>query len=309
MTQEQPLFSIVIPSYNREDLIMETLESVFQQTCKDYEIIVVDNASTDNTVERLQPLVDEGRIRLMVNSENIERASARNVGFKAANGKFVTLLDSDDFMYSNNLASAADFIARNPDCHFFHNYYELVNDEKKLLNSYRYPPESKQLKRLAMGNFISCIGVFLSQEVLSKYLFNEDPKILGSEDWELWVRIRAEYRLGVIPEVNNGVRFHTGRSISSYNLTEVVKRKEYIIEGLLKNEMVNKTFGQFENDMRAAVYVFAATSANESGLFEEAKKYLKTALKLKSKLILDPHFMRVAQIANFKLSKKYFNRS
>lgn len=299
-----PFFTVIIPNYNRADLIMETLESVFQQTYPHYEILLIDNGSTDNSLALLKPLADTGKIQLISIPENIERARARNIGFENAKGDYLTLLDSDDFMYPDNLLDAANFISRNGG-DFFHNQYELVDEDRKVLNTYRFPSEPKQLKRLAMGNFISCIGVFLSKAVYSTYRFNEDEKILGSEDWELWIRIRSKFPLGAIPKVNNGVRFHSGRSISSYQLEAIVERKNYIIDQLLAQPDVKKVFGKYENDMRAAALVFAATSANEMKAFDEAKKYLAKALKLKTSLILDPHFIRVAQITGFKIKKKY----
>tara|TARA_R110000868_G_scaffold64629_14_gene194160 strand:+ start:679 stop:1608 length:930 start_codon:yes stop_codon:yes gene_type:complete len=300
---QSPFFSIVIPTYNRASLIFETLESVFQQTYTNYEIIVVDNASTDNTIELLSPLDAAGKIRLIRNEKNIERSKARNVGFKNAKGDFLTLLDSDDFMYPSNLQDAADFILENPSIHFFHNFYELVDSHKKALYHYSYPHPSKQLKALAEGNFVSCIGVFLSKKVYSNYHFNEDEKILGSEDWELWIRVRSKYNLGVIPKINNGIRHHTQRSITAYDLDSIVARKEYIIENLLKDKNVKASFNQYKELMLASAYVFGAISANQALQFKQAKNLLKKALKIYPKLLLKPRFLRAAQIANLKLDK------
>lgn len=284
---------------------METLQTVFDQSYSNYEIIVVDNCSDDDTVERLRPLEESGRIRLIVNEKNLERARARNVGMKAAKGDYLTLLDSDDFLYKEYLKRAHEHIAKGRRTDFFHSYYELVDDDKKPLYQYRFPPEGKQIRRLAMGNFISCIGVFLSKKVFREYQFNEDEKILGSEDWELWLRVRAAYQLGVIPSVNCGVRNHPGRSIGGYQIQSIIDRKNYIIDHILSDDKRREVYQSHEKDMRAAVYVFAATSCNEGRLFKEAKIYLKKALKLKKSLILDPHFIRVAQIANFKIEKDY----
>ena len=83
--QPRPFFSIIIPTYNRAGFIIKTLESVFNQSYKNYEIIVVDNCSTDKTLELLQPFVQKKLIRLIVNPKNLERAYSRNTGFKNAN--------------------------------------------------------------------------------------------------------------------------------------------------------------------------------------------------------------------------------
>ena len=89
----KPKVSVVIPTYNSSQFIVETLESVFAQTYKDYEIIVVDDGSTDNTKEVLQPYTS--RIKYIY-KENGGPASARNVGIKSAQGEYIAFLDSDD---------------------------------------------------------------------------------------------------------------------------------------------------------------------------------------------------------------------
>ena len=297
----QPFITIVIPTYNRENLILETLETVWEQTYKNYEIIVVDNASEDNTVKILKPYVSKGKLTLIENSENLERSRARNIGFKTAKGDYLTLLDSDDFMYPECLQDAANFIKKHSDIHFFHNYFELVNDDKEPLRQYSFPSEKNQIERYAEGNFISCIGVFLSKEVYSNFHFNEDPNVIGSEDWELWFRVLAHYKLGSIPKVNHGIRHHDSRSITNYQLDSIVERKNYILDHVLQDSKVNKIFGQYENFMRSSVYVFAAVSANQAKNFKKAKAFLIKALKLHPKIFFTRRFLRVFQIAQFKL--------
>ncbi len=304
-TNQDPLFTIVIPTYNRAELILETLETVFNQTCKKFEVIVVDNASTDNSAAILRQLEESGKIKLILNSRNLERSRARNIGFMHAKGKFLTLLDSDDFMYPNALKDAEEFINNNAEIDFFHSYYELVNNNKEPLFHYRFPAESKQIKKLSEGNFISCIGVFLSKNIYKEFHFNEDEAVLGSEDWELWIRIRSKYQLGVIPKVNFGIRNHPNRSISSYDLDSIIKRKQHIIDGLLAIDSVKKVFGKHENLMRSSAYVFAAVSANQAKHFKKSKSFLKQALKLNSKLIMNPRFLRVAQIASLQIDKSF----
>ena len=208
-------------------------------------------------------------------------------------------------MYPDNLKDAAQFVSEGKYTDFFHNYYELVDNDQKMLLQYNFPKESQQIENLASGNFISCIGVFLSKAVYHEFKFNEDPKVLGSEDWELWIRIRSSYPLGVIKKINSGFRHHSGRSISSYSLETVINRKNYIIDNLLKNEQVRRVFGKFENDMRSAAYIFAGISANEAFLFKEGRKFLFQAFKRKPSLLLKPRFIRASQISIFKIKKKF----
>src|SRR5689334_10616275 len=154
-------FSIIIPTYNRADLIMETLETVFNQSYKNYEILVVDNCSTDSTEQLLQPLVVQGKLRYIRHEKNYERARSRNTGLRNAKGDFVTFLDSDDFLYPACLQDAAAFIQQHPDIKFFQVLYELVNNQREKIYSYYFPSLRNQYKAIASGNFISCIGGFI----------------------------------------------------------------------------------------------------------------------------------------------------
>ncbi|MCA1594045.1 MAG: glycosyltransferase, partial [Acidobacteria bacterium] len=104
-------FSVVIPTYNRADLIVKTLRSVLAQTYPHFEVIIVDNCSTDNTQEVLQPFLASGQVRFVRHERNYERARSRNTGMSLATGDFVTLLDSDDLMYPSNLEDAARYAA------------------------------------------------------------------------------------------------------------------------------------------------------------------------------------------------------
>src|SRR6185436_17736881 len=133
---DHPLFSVVIPTYNRAGLILKTLNTVFSQTYPHYEIIVIDDGSTDNTIEILEPLIKAEKIRYIRHEQNYERARARNTGMENARGDFLTFLDSDDLMYPANLEDAAKYVKANPDVKVFHNLCELVDEQGTLL--YRY---------------------------------------------------------------------------------------------------------------------------------------------------------------------------
>ena len=138
-----PFFSIIIPTYNRGKLILKTLESVFSQDYSDYEVIVVDNCSTDNTAERLKPLQDSGKIIFIRHDKNYERAVSRNTGIKNANGQFLTFLDSDDTMHQNHLSTLHYIIKNNSEINFLATKYDIKRN-----NKIYYPPSLEKLKRV-----------------------------------------------------------------------------------------------------------------------------------------------------------------
>lgn len=124
-----PLISIIVPTYNRAGYIEEALDSVKKQTFTDYEIIVVDDGSTDNTKEILE---NYSGIRYLL-LEHGGIATARNAAVKAARGKWIAFLDSDDLWKEDKLQKQVDYLHTHPDCRIvyteFSNFTEIPEDE------------------------------------------------------------------------------------------------------------------------------------------------------------------------------------
>ena len=124
-----PLISIIMPTYNRAGYIEEALDSIKKQTFTDYEIIVVDDGSTDNTKEILDKY--EGIRCIYLEHGGI--AGARNTAVKAARGKWIAFLDSDDLWKEDKLQKQVDFLHTHPDCRIvyteFSNFTEIPEDE------------------------------------------------------------------------------------------------------------------------------------------------------------------------------------
>src|SRR5687768_455415 len=114
----EPFISVVVPSYNRADLIAKTIISLQKQTYSNYEIIIVDDGSTDGTEEVIKEILDKRTF--YVRKENAERAVARNFGAKLAKGEYVNFFDSDDIALENHLQEAAGLILRFANPEWFH---------------------------------------------------------------------------------------------------------------------------------------------------------------------------------------------
>ena len=108
---DSPFFSIIIPTYNRQHLISRPINSILNQTFNDYEIIIVDDGSSDNT-DHLITSMQNKKIRY-IKTDNCGVAHARNTGIKLATGKYIGFLDSDDLLEKNHLESAYDYLKEN----------------------------------------------------------------------------------------------------------------------------------------------------------------------------------------------------
>ena len=230
-TNQQPFFSIIIPTYNRAHLIAKTINSVLAQTFTDFEIIVVDNKSTDNTVEVLQPYVSNHGIHLIVQDKNYERARSRNKGFEEARGKFVTLLDSDDILYPGCLQDAHQFHLAKPEAKFFHCSYQVIDENDNVLTRGSLEPVPDPVKKLSSGNYISNIGVFIDREVAKKVKVDETPVLIGMEDYDFLLRVLYEAKtVGFIQKVNCGVLAHPQRTVLTQEMDTIRKRVDYFVK-------------------------------------------------------------------------------
>ncbi|MFN8309984.1 MAG: glycosyltransferase [Chitinophagales bacterium] len=236
-------FSIIIPTYNRADLIAETLRSVITQTYTRFEVIVVDDGSTDNTQEVVEkvgsPLVTYYRI------PNSERGAARNFGVSKARGNYVTFLDSDDVFYNNCLAFAEEGLKRNNYPPFFHQAYEIGDAQHITVKVDNL--RNDDLDMFLTGNHLSCIGVFIARDVFAKHKFCEDRNLSGSEDYELWMRLAANYGLKTDNRISARLNLHDMRSVLQINVQNLIKRKNLFLFYVFQDQAVQQIFGNRKN--------------------------------------------------------------
>lgn len=302
---KKPLFfSVVIPTYNREKYILNTLSTVFEQTYPHYEVIVVNNCSTDDTERVLEPLVESKKIKFINLERDFERAYSRNTGMENARGDFLTLLDSDDFMYPTNLEDAAAFALENPQMKFFHNLYELVDEQKNVIQRQKFPPLNDPLKTIVAGNFLSCIGTFLHREIYTKYRFDTFRDLSGAEDWEFWLRVFADYKIGRISKFNNAILHHEDRSIKNQSIESLERGYLHLFDKYRRDPHLSKVYAAHLNRIEANSYLYLAILANSGALFDEAKKYLRLAARKDFSVVSTGRFLRVLRRAVFKLKIK-----
>ena len=163
----EPLFSVIIPTYNRAGLIMQTINSALNQTYGKLEVIVVDDGSTDATQEIIEK-IDDNRL-CYVKKEHSERAASRNCGWYKAKGDYVYFLDSDDILYPNHFEEARKFVLSNSTPPVFFLKYEFVNTKGKVIKQLPKIKGSLNKWLVKKGNILSCHGVFLKKDLISAF--------------------------------------------------------------------------------------------------------------------------------------------
>ncbi len=204
-------FSVIIPTYNRALMLKSTLESVLDQEYDDYEIIVVDDGSTDQTREVTERF-GNSRIRYF-HKTNEERSIARNYGAAKAIGRYLIFLDSDDRMQSDHLRGVEKFLRlKDFKPRFVFSGYKVLNAQEKIVYSY-HPAGSFAPRKLLYGNYLGCSAVVIERELFLRNHFNTAPLLIIFEDWELWLRIIAKEPLYCTGAGSIIMSNHEGRSV------------------------------------------------------------------------------------------------
>ena len=170
-----PLVSVVVPLYNKEQYVCQTLQSVLTQSFDDYEILVVDDGSTDNSLEQVKKINSE-RIKLFT-KPNGGPASARNFGVRNAAGRWVMILDADDQLMPGILQHFADLIQAHPDCHFFCGAHQLKSGDKLIPNSNKYKEGvlKNNFRAWCTGRFMPVAGsCIILRQLLLQHPFQEN---------------------------------------------------------------------------------------------------------------------------------------
>lgn len=197
MNSRHLFVSVVIPTYNSAHTIIPTLESVFNQTFKDYEIIVVDDGSTDETRECLDPYIQSGKITY-VYQENKGCGPARNKGIEHASGTYIAFLDSDDIWLPEKLQLQVNQVKKYPDgIVFYTEARTIVSGDlipKQIVRTFFTSPRSgRVLMWLAFHNIVTMSSAMVRTDVLRKAVgFSLDRTIMFFEDYDLWLRLAEQ---------------------------------------------------------------------------------------------------------------------
>lgn len=206
---QDPFFSIILPTYNRANILSQTIGSVLNQTFNSWELLVIDDGSIDNTKTVIEGL-NEKRIRYIYQS-NQERSVARNNGIKNALGQYICFLDSDDLFEPNHLQVLFEDISknRNPIELIFTNCYYLINDKKE---QPQLPSLHGNVLQYFLKNPIVPARVCIHHQILKEFQFRKDIVIV--EDTVLWISIANKYPVKHLETFTVGYRIYEGNSVN-----------------------------------------------------------------------------------------------
>lgn len=243
--QDNLLFSIIIPTYNRASFISATVESVLKQDYQNFEVIIVDDGSTDNTQEIVEAIADP-RVSYY-KKENGERAKARNYGTLLAKGAYVNFFDSDDLLYPNHLSVAMEIIKTNQSPEIFHQNYDILHISTNSAVPSKEIEGDLNLRLVKSGNLLSCNGVFIRKDIALAFPFNEDRELSASEDYELWLRLAARFKIHYTNTITSSIVNHDQRSVLNFKKEKLIKRLHLFIHYIYEDEQFAKKYSDYKN--------------------------------------------------------------
>ncbi len=293
MDQKQPLVSVIIPTFNRAEFVVKAVQSVLDQTMGDFEIIVADDGSSDDTGERAA-LFKDPRIRYHWFPHKGFPAYPRNRGIELAKGEYVAFLDSDDTWLPNHLELCRKAFSDNGTAGgVFTDFYKIYNDSILIpQNATKRKRSSSTLKEM-VSNF-SSIGaasnVMVRRSVFDSVgLFSENKDMAGSEDWQMWVRIALSSVFAVVPAETVIYRVHGG------NLTldpeKIERSTKAALDSIFSHPDISPVVKLLYRKAYAEVNTLAAINYYASGDMASARNRLMEALRFRPLHICNSRFI------------------
>jgi glycosyltransferase involved in cell wall biosynthesis len=233
--------SVIMPAYNSEKYVAEAIQSILSQTFRDFELIIVNDASPDSSDKIIKKFKDK-RIRYFRRKYNKGKCHSNNFGIKKARGKYLMIFDSDDIMVKCKIEVLSRILDENPDAGLVYSDALVCDEEGKILGPYSVPLPKKirmsgkfkdnkfSLKKMLDRDYIPQGSTMFTKKAIKKVgLFDEEFKI--AEDWDMWLRISEKFRVVYAPIPTYIYRRRTGSLIHTPERLKLKKKyKKLVLE-------------------------------------------------------------------------------
>ncbi len=212
----KPKVSIIIPAYNAIKYLPETVESVLKQSFTDFELLIINDGSSDNTVEWVSSISDS-RVRL-ISQENKGLSGARNTGITSSKGEYISFLDADDIWEPTKIEKQVYKLDNDPTVGLVYTWVKYFYEDIESVRLGDPDAEGNVLKAILEANVVMC-G---SNAMVRRFCFEEvgkfDENLTSIEDWDMWIRIASKYSFAVVKEALVYYRQHNSNMSKNYEM-------------------------------------------------------------------------------------------
>jgi glycosyltransferase involved in cell wall biosynthesis len=250
MPDNWPTISIIIPTYNHDQFILGSLQSVMAQTYRNYEIIVINDGSPDNTGRMVEPYVASSRIKY-IEQANAGQGAARNRGIAEAKGEFIAFLDDDDLWPPDKLEWQVRELQNHPDAVLVYGFMETFGDCIPCRHPEHKGPSGNVRRDLYRGNFLRSPGQTLIRSAALRHIAGFDPGIWGADDWDLWIRLSQTGHFIYVSRLALRYRIHPNNASR-----DVLRLYRNSLQVVRKNLGTIPNFNCFIDWLSSLVFIF-----------------------------------------------------
>ena len=250
-----PLVSVIVTTYNRASFLSETIDSILYQTYKNFELIVVDDGSTDNTEEAVK-MYSDSRLQYIKTNNWGGPAKPRNVGINKAKGEYIAFCDDDDIWEINKLEMQLNIMARNSYNFCCSDILFIDENNKKLNISFirkisRMFFFSPSYFKLFFSNQIALSSVLISREFLAENKFDEDKNLIACEDYLLWLKLFKKKQIKFYKIKDRLVRYRVLKNSASSNN---IRQQILWFHAITKHIIKEKDFSQYPKLILVSIF-------------------------------------------------------
>lgn len=226
-----PRISVIMPAYNAEKYIAQAIESILNQTFKDFEFIIINDGSTDNTVKIINQYQDE-RIILINNEKNKGLVPSLNQGLKLASGEYIARMDADDISLPDRFMKQIKYMDKHPKIGVLGSWFHIFGEE---INRIETKLKSPKLADMIETSPVGHPTAMLRKKFFDKYYLQYDPAYTHAEDYELWTRVIKFMKIANLPEVLLNYRWAKG------NVSHIHEKEQSLKSDVIKQKIRRAT--------------------------------------------------------------------
>lgn len=292
-----PAVSVIVPAYNAMPYLKETVESVLNQTYTDFELLIINDGSTDTTSEWVSQVSDP-RVKLI--SQNQQGvATARNKGIKHAQGEYIAFLDADDLWISTKLEKQIECLEKSPAAGLASCWINLIDEHGNLIgDTVTVQLREDTLENILLSNFIFCGSTPVVRRRCFETVGQFDQSLAPVEDWDMWIRIAFHYSFAIVKE-----------PLLLYRQHPQMSSRKYLITASQADKVIAKSFQSAPSKLHylksttyANFYLYIAKLALEAKNYKHSLEFIRKAVHHQPHLRLTDNYKHLKRVT---LAKKW----
>lgn len=303
--QIPPLVSVIVPTYNRARLIQEAIDSVLSQDYPNFELIVIDDGSTDNTAA-IVGTINDLRLRY-VQQNNRGRSNARNHALSLARGDFITFLDSDDLYLPRKISLQVDYLLTHPGTGMIYTSAYCIDDDGNMLqHKYEATVSGMIYEQIAFFQPVTItLPTVMARHKVFEHIGGFDEKMHRFEDTDMWRRISKSYRIDALPIFSCKLRTHDDNSLRNQKPEQIVTALEYYSQKISQEDTDINPKIRYTGLARLYRY-YGTAMMSTPAMRPTGVMLMRTALKFDWQLVFRAWILGYVRAVPYRFKSLYF---